>query len=220
MTTQSQSCSPLSLNFLNDMKLLFPCTLLLLLFGCSSNSKDTQLSPLFSDIEGVERVSDSLAIYQYKDTLYYFNEASECLFKIPYGFKYAKGSDWDVDGLHFWNNDSTITISLSCLDRGYPIVHDDYTPGETEIDILSQVACDNADVRMYYDISDKGYLKVGFTPDFKPMLEKCIAYYNNEDDMINEHLHIIRLVYPDSLAKQAFNINFNYIEPWPNNFYK
>ncbi len=47
-----------------------------------------------------------------------------------------------------------------------------------------------------------------------------MAFNNNEDDMINEHLHIIRLVYPDSLAKQAFNINFNYIEPWPNNFYK
>ena len=220
MLSTNLSYIQLFLNFLIEMKNLLPIALLFLLFGCASKINETQSPQLFSEIEGVKSISDSLPIYQYKDTLYYFNEASECLFKIPSGFKYAKGSDWDVDGVHFWNADSTITISLSCLDRGYPIVHDDCTPGETEIDILSQVACDNADVRMYYDISDKGYLKVGFTPDCNPMLEKCIAYYNNEDDMINEHLHIIRLVYPDSLAKLAFNINFNYIEPWPNNFYK
>lgn len=202
------------------MKYLLPFVILILLIGCTSKQNDNIAAPIFSELEGVVRVTDSLPIYQYKDTLYYFNEASECLFKIPHGFKFAKGSDWDVDGVHFSNTDSTIVINLTCLDRGFAKAKGENVDDVTEEDILSQVACDNADIRMYYEVSDKGYLKVGFTPDFKPMLEKCIAHFDNDEDMINEHLHILRLVYPDSLAKQAFYINLDYIEPWPNNFYK
>lgn len=202
------------------MKFFLPFAMLILLISCTQQQNSNKISPVFSEQEGVERVSDSLPIYQYKDTLYYFNEASECLFKVPHDFKYAKGSDWDVDGVHFWNADSTITINLTCLDRGFPKVKGACAEEVPKQEILNQVACDNADIRMFYEVTDKGYIKVGFTPDFIPMLEKCVAHFDNDEDMINEHLHILRLVYRDSLAKQASDINFDYITPWPNNFYK
>ena len=198
------------------MRYFLPFVIFILLIGCAKKQDENTISPIFSEMEGVERVSDSLPVYQYKDTLYYYNEASECLFKIPHGFKYAKGSDWDMDGVHFWNVDSTITINLTCLDRGFAKAEEVGGNGFIEEDILNQMACDNTDIRMFYEVSDKGYLKVGFTSDFIPMVEKCVAHFDNDDDMINEHFHIIRLVYADSLAKQACDINFDYIISWPN----
>ena len=40
-----------------------------------------------------------------------------------------------------------------------------------------------------------------------------------DEDMYNYHIHIVRFTYPDSLAKQAFNLDWEYIKPWPNNIY-
>ena len=184
----------------------------ILLLGCSSPKKNYAT---FSEWKGVALV-DSLGVFQYKDTLYYFNEPSEFLFKIPHGFTAHKGCYWDVDGIQLVNADSTMVIELIALDRGLPKA----TTDATWEDILSMIACDNGDIRMFYEQTATGYLKVGFTEDFKPLLEKAHANLMDDEDMYNYHIHIVRFTYPDSLAKQAFNLNWDYIKPWPNNIYK
>lgn len=52
------------------------------------------------------------------------------------------------------------------------------------------------------------------------MLEKCIYKFDNDEDMINEIRQFVRFEYHYFKAKEAEYINFNYIRPWPNNFYK
>lgn len=52
------------------------------------------------------------------------------------------------------------------------------------------------------------------------MLEKCIVKFDNDEDMINRFRQFVRFEYLDSKAKEAEYINFNYTQPWPNNFYK
>jgi len=79
------------------MKYLLPIVLLLAVISCTSPKQDTQQPPIFSEIDGVTLVDDSCCIYQYKDTLYYFNDVSDCLFKIPYGFHYGKLFNWGED---------------------------------------------------------------------------------------------------------------------------
>lgn len=199
------------------MKYLLPIVLLLAVISCTSPKQDTQQPPIFSEIDGVTLVDDSCCIYQYKDTLYYFNDVSDCLFKIPYGFHYGKLFNWGEDALLLWNEDSTMTITLTCLDRGYPR---DKNGEPYPQDIISQYACDNGDIRMHYECSDSGYLKVGFNEDFRPIVEKGVCKFDVDDEILNTHTHILRFEYPDTLAKQAFNIDWEYISPWPNNFYK
>lgn len=188
---------------------------LVFLWSCTSQKHRESSSSSFLNWEGVTLV-DSIGVYQYKDTLYYVNEPSEFVFKIPEGFTVHRGSTWNVDGVHLINVDSTMVIELIALDRG--IARNNYD-GTLE-DILSEVACDNADNRLYYNQTDSGYLKVGLSEDFKPFVEKAYDYSDEDDDMFNYHINIVRLCFPDSLAKQAARLNYNYIEPWPNNIYK
>lgn len=73
---------------------------------------------------------------------------------------------------------------------------------------------------MYYEVNDSSYFKIGFTEQNIPMLEKCIYKFDNDEDMINRFRQFVRFEYLDSKAKEAEYIYFNYIQPWPNNFYK
>lgn len=197
-------------------KFFFP--LLILVLSSCSTKHGTEMSTHipFINWEGVT-LTDSIGIYKYKDTLYYYNEPSDFIFKIPPVFTAHKGSNWDLDGVHLVNEDGSMRIDLTAIDRGI-------TPysGETitHEDILSNIACDNGDVRMAYELHDNGYFKAGFTEDFKPLLEKAYAIFDDADGLINAHIHIVRFTYPDSLAKVAYNLNQEYIKPWPNNIYK
>lgn len=198
----------------------FPTIILLailMLCNCSAKHEDGNSTlTSFAELQGLTLV-DSLGIYQYKDTLYFYNEVSDFVFKIPNGFNVYKGSNWDMDGVHLLNADSTMRIDLTSIDNeiapydGESIAHED---------ILSNIACDNGDIRMAYELYEYGYLKVGFTEDFKPLLEKANAIFNDADGMINAHIHIVRFTYPDTLAKEAFKLDWDYIRPWPNNIYK
>lgn len=187
------------------------------LCSCNHNVRSipTGSEKTFINWTGVTLV-DSIGVYHYYDTLYYVNEPSEFVFKIPEGFTAHRGSAWDVDGVHLTNADSTMVIELTALDRG--LAKNDYDA--TWEDLLSQIACDNGDIRMFYEQTDTGYLKIGFTESHRPILEKAHAFSDEDEDMLNYHVHIVRLTYPDSLAKEAFNIDWNYIQPWPNNIYK
>lgn len=190
--------------------------LIVFLCGCTSPKEHDVNNKPFTEWEGVTLV-DSIGVYQYKDTLYYVNESSEFIFKIPEGFTAHRGSNWDIDGVHLLNADSTIRIDLTPIDRciapygGETITYED---------VLANIACDNGDVRMYYDSNEGGFLKVGFTEEHKPLVEKASAMFDDADGMINAHVHIVRMTYPDSLVKQAFDINWDYITPWPNNIYR
>ncbi len=185
--------------------------------ACSSGlSHKADTSIPFTEWNGVTLV-DSIGVFQYKDTLYYVNEPSEFIFKIPEGFTAHRGSNWDVDGMHLLNADSTIRIDLTAIDRGIAPYGGETITHE---DVLANIACDNGDVRMYYECNDTGFLKVGFTEECMPLLEKANAIFDDADGMINAHVHIVRMTYQDSVAKQAFNINWDYIAPWPKNIYK
>ena len=192
----------------------------LLFVGCSSpksnNSIETSIS--FTEWEGVTLV-DSIGIYQYKDTLYYaaINEVNDFVFKIPEGFSAYQGSYTDMDGVHLLNADSTMRIDLTPCDRGIaPCGNEEIT----HMDLLSLIACDNSDIKMYYHCDDNGFLKVGYTDDGHGLIDKAISIFNDEDGIINAHLNMVRFTYPVDSVKQASSINFYYIEPWPNNIYK
>lgn len=188
----------------------------ILLCGCNPQTDGNTSTPLpFQQWEGVTLV-DSIGIYQYKDTLYFVNESSEFVFKIPQGFTAHRGSSWDVDGVHLINADSTMCIELTALDRG--LAKNEYDA--TWEDLLSQIGCDNGDNRLYYKQDENGYLKVGMTEDCTPLVEKTNAFFDEDEDIFNYHVHLVRFTFADSLAKQAARLNFDYIEPWPNNIYK
>lgn len=85
---------------------------------------------------------------------------------------------------------------------------------------LHNYACDNSDIKMYYEVKDSSYFKIGFTEQNIPMLGKCIVKFDNDEDMINQFRQFDRFEYHYFKAKEAEYINFNYIRPWPNNFYK
>lgn len=188
----------------------------ILLCGCKLiTNGDTTVQLPFQQWEGVSLV-DSIGIYQYKDTLYYVNEPSEFVFKIPEGFIAHRGSAWDVDGVHLINADSTMCIELTALDRG--LAKNEYDA--TWEDLLTQIGCDNGDNKLYYKQDENGYLKVGMTEDFIPLVEKAHVIFDEDEDMFNYHVHLVRFTFTDSLAKQAALLNFDYIEPWPNNIYK
>ncbi len=197
-------------------KLFFPAVLLTVCSCSSSHNEGNTAQTSFAEWEGVTLI-DSIGVYQYKDTLYFYNEPSDFIFKIPDGFTPHVGSNWGMDGVHLLNADSTMRIDITFIDRGI-------TPYEGELitheEILSNIACDNSDIRMAYDLYENGYLKVGYTEDFTPLIEKANAIFDDADGMVNAHLQIVRFTYPDSLAKQAFNVNLDYINPWPNNIYK
>lgn len=191
-------------------------SLSILLLGCNpETNSDTTTPRPFQQWDGVTLV-DSIGVYQYKDTLYYVNESSEFVFKIPKGFTAHRGSNWNVDGVHLINADSTMCIELSALDRG--LAKNEYDA--TWEDLLAQIGCDNGDNKLYYNQDENGYLKVGLTEDFTPLVEKTHAIFDEDEDMFNYHVHLVRFTFADSLAKQAARLNFDYIEPWPNNIYK
>lgn len=73
---------------------------------------------------------------------------------------------------------------------------------------------------MFYEVNDTSYLKIGFAEQNVPMLKKCIVRFNNDEETINEFIQFVRFEHLDFKAKEAEDINFNYIQPWPNNFYK
>lgn len=199
------------------MKYLLPIVLLLAVISCSSPKQDSQHPPIFSEIDGVALVDDSCCIYQYKDTLYYFNEASDFLFKIPQGFNYSKSNKLFDGGIRLSNADSTMNIYLASLDYGYP--RENYSDEPLSI-ALSNYACDNSDVKMYYEVNDSSYLKIGFAEQNVPMIEKCIVKFDNDKETINEFIQFVRFEYLDFKAKEAEDVNFYYIQRWPNNFYK
>lgn len=200
-----------------SFRLLLSCCVGALLCACSSNMHKSPSLSLFHEIDGVTLVDDSCCIYQYKDTLYYFNEISDFLFKIPEGFTYSKSDRLFEDGIRLSNADSTMNIYLASLSYGYP--RENYSDEPLSI-ALSNYACDNSDIKMYYEVNDSSYLKVGFGDQNIPMLEKCIVRFDNDKETINEFIQFVRFEYLDFTAKEAENINFFYIQPWPNNFYK
>lgn len=192
----------------------------MLFVGCSSsNNQDSNETSLpFTDWEGVTLV-DSIGIYQYKDTLYYasINEVNDFVFKIPEGFSAFPGSYTDMDGVHLLNADSTLRIDLTPYDRGIaPCGNEEVT----HKDLLSLIACDNSDISMYYHCDDNGFLKVGYTYDGQGLIDKAFSIFNDEDGMINAHLNKVRFTYPVDSLDLASDINFYYIEGWPNNIYK
>lgn len=191
--------------------------LLLTLLGCSSKKQEVQKPPIFSKIDGVKLVDDTYGIYQYNDTLYYFNEPADFLFKIPVGFKYSKSDRMFADGLRLTNADSTLNIYLSSLSYGYP--RENYSDEALSV-ALSNYACDNSDIKIYYEVNDSSYFKIGFTEQNIPMLEKCIVKFDNDEETINQFFHFVRFEYPDSLAREAEQIHRDYIQPWPFQFYK
>ena len=73
---------------------------------------------------------------------------------------------------------------------------------------------------MFNEVNDTSYLKIGFAEQNVPMLEKCIVRFNNDEETINEFIQFVRFEHLDFKAKEAEDINFNYIQPRPNNFYK
>ena len=199
------------------MKQSFFIALLLFLVGCSSPKQEIQNPPIFSEIDGVTLVNDSCCIYQYNDTLYYYNEPFYFLFKIPEGFSYGKSDKMFEDGIRLSNADSTMNIYLASLSYGHP--RENYSE-ESRYTALSNYACYNSDIKMFYEVNDTSYLKIGFAEQNVPMLEKCIVKFNNDEETINEFIQFVRFEYLDFKAKEAEDINFNYIQPWPNNFYK
>ena len=199
------------------MKHILFLILMLSLLSCSSLERDTQKPLIFSEIDGVKLVDDSCCIYQYKDTLYYYNEPFDFLFKIPKGFSYGKSDKMFEDGIRLSNADSTMNIYLASLSYGYP--RENYSDGSL-CSALSNYACYNSDIKMFYEVNDTSYLKIGFAEQNVPMLEKCIVKFNNDEETINEFIQFVRFEYLDFKAKEAEDINFNYIQPWPNNLYK
>lgn len=199
------------------MKYILPIFLLLAVISCSSPKQDSQQPSIFSEIDGVTLVDDSCCIYQYKDTLYYYNEPCDFFFKIPQGFHYSKSDKLFDGGIRLSNADSTMNIYLASLDYGYP--RDNYSDEPLSI-ALSNYACDNSDIKMYYEVNDSSYLKIGFADQNVPMIEKCIVKFNNDKEAINEFIQFVRFEYLDFKAKEAEDVNFYYIQPWPNNFYK
>lgn len=188
----------------------------LLVSACSSRQPQGNNSAIpLTEWEGAILV-DSIGVFQYKDTLYYVNEPSDFVFKIPEGFTAHRGSAWDVDGVHLVNQDSTMVIELTAIDRG--LAKNEYDARWE--DLLSQIGCDNGDNRLYYKQDENGYLKVGMTEDCTPLVEKAHAIFDEDENMFNYHVHLVRFTFADSLAKQAARLNFDYIEPWPNNIYK
>lgn len=190
---------------------------MLSLLGCSSIERDTHKSLTFSEIDGVKLVDDSCCIYQYKDTLYYYNEPVDFLFKIPEGFSYSKSDKLFEDGIRLSNADSTMNIYLASLSYGHS--RENYSDKSRSI-ALSNFACDNSDIKMFYEVNDTSYLKIGFAEQNVPMLEKCIVRFNNDEETINEFIQFVRFEYLDFKAKDAEDINYYFIQTWPNNFYK
>ncbi len=198
------------------MKFLYLIFTVLLLCACTQRSVQSKPS-IFSEIDGVTLVNDSCCIYQYKDTLYYYNEPVDFLFKIPEGFSCGKSDKMFEDGIRLSNSDSTMNIYLASLSYGHP--RENYSE-ESRYTALSNYACYNSDIKMFYEVNDTSYLKIGFAEQNVPMLEKCIVRFNNDEETINEFIQFVRFEYLDFKAKEAEDINFNYIQPWPNNFYK
>lgn len=198
------------------MKFLTLLFTVLLLSACSQRSLESK-PPVFSEIDGIKLVDDSCCIYQYKDTLYYYNEPVDFLFKIPEGFSYGKSDKMFEDGIRLTNADSTMNIYLASLSYGH---HRENYSEESRSIALSNYACDNSDIKMFYEVNDTSYLKIGFAEQNIPMLEKCIVKVDNDDESINEFIQFVRFEYLDFKAKEAEDINFYYIQPWPNNFYK
>lgn len=187
--------------------------------SCSAPHNGENSAPIpFTEWEGVTLV-DTIGIYQYKDTLYYAanNEVVSFVFKIPEGFTAYPGSYTDMDGVHLLNADSTMRIDLTPYDRGMAPYGDEQI---SHTDLLSLIACDNSDIKMYYHCDENGFLKVGYTEDGRGLIDKAVANFDDEDGMINAHLQMVRFTYPVDSANQAFLINFDYIEPWPNNIFK
>lgn len=198
------------------MKFLYLIFTVLLLCACTQRSVQSKPS-IFSEIDGVTLVNDSCCIYQYKDTLYYYNEPVDFLFKIPEGFSCGKSDKMFEDGIRLSNADSTMNIYLASLSYGHP--RENYSE-ESRYTALSNYACYNSDIKKFYEVNDTSYLKIGFAEQNVPMLEKCIVRFNNDEETINEFIQFVRFEYLDFKAKEAEDINFNYIQPWPNNFYK
>lgn len=192
--------------------------LIVFLCGCTSPKENEVEDKPFTEWEGVSLV-DSIGIYQYKDTLYYaaINEVNDFVFKIPEGFSAYQGSYTDMDGVHLLNADSTLRIDLTPYDRGIAPYGGEEV---THIDLLSLIACDNSDIKMYYHCDDNGFLKVGYTEDGHGLIDKAVAVFNDEDGIINAHLNMVRFTYPVDSVNRASDINFYYIESWPNNIYK
>lgn len=169
-------------------KLLYS-SFILTLCSCSTPHNEDISAPIpFTEWEGVTLV-DSIGIYQYKDTLYYaaINEVNDFVFKIPESFSAHQGSYIDMDGVHLINADSTMRIDLTPYDRGIaPFGGEEVT----HIDLLSLIACDNSDIKMYYHCDHNGFLKVGYTEDGHGLIDKAVSIFNDEDSMINAHLNM------------------------------
>ena len=199
------------------MKHILFLILTLSLLSCSTQERDTQKPSIFSEIAGFKLVDDRCCIYQYKDTLYYYNESVDFLFKIPEGFSYGKSDKLYEDSIRLSNADSTMNIYLASLSYGYPRKNFSEEPRSIA---LSNYACDNSDIKMFFEVNDTSYFKIGFAEQNVPMLEKCIIKFDNDDETINEFIQFVRFEYLDFKAREAEDINFFYIKPWPNNFYK
>ncbi len=190
--------------------------LLILSIGCSSNNKQPINDAYdFLSTKGVEISDSTLDLYIYQDTLYYFDNITKLLFKIPDGFEANNQDTYWGNGLRLVSKDSLIKIYIDSYEQGSPVLEND-----EENDLYSwwSYCWDNKDIKTDVKGDKYGYTKIGFdeNQNCKPIYEKCVMYHDVDSGW---RPHLIRIEYPDSLASEAADIIWNYIAPYPNIFY-
>ncbi len=197
------------------IKSIILITLLSILYSCSESKPHyLESMPNFLALKGVSVVDSIMNVYQYKDTLYYYEPETKVLFKIPGGFHYDnKDISWRY-GIRLMNENSSIKIYVDSHDGR---VEPEKFPDEERFVWLWSYCWDNNDVKIYVDESQYGYTKIGFNNENKPIYEKCFMYHD-ENDVWKPHL--IRIEYADSLAKQASYLIWEHIDAYPPLFNK
>lgn len=199
---------------MNRLVKLLPI-ILLGIVGCTSENKSNDPALEFISTPGVTLCDSTLGIYNFRDTLYYFDGTTKVLFKIPEGFMANNEDTYWGKGVRLVSPDSTMRIFIDSYDGGYPDLEDDE---ENEIYSWWGYCWDNKDIKTHVKGDKYGYTKIGFdeNQNCKPIYEKCVMYQDVDSGW---RPHLIRIEYPDTLAQDAASIIWNYIEPYPNIFY-
>ena len=197
-------------------EILVSISFIVLLFCISCGNQERPESNnnhLFLHLRGVQMVDSVYNVYEYKDSLFYYDKDSEMLFNIPKNYLYSKDGVYWEHGITLFSPDSTIIISLnSQVDSWGRYIKDLEIDYDNNIFPMWAYCYDNSDWKIFVEEDATGYTKIGFDKDYKSLYEQGFLYYTERSGYLP---HIIRIEYPNHAVDSVLEIIWQ-IESYPN----